>query len=543
MNIHLKLHRKHLVSMFILLFMATGCLQKQPPLTDTTPAKHIPSPSPSRQDSPSPAFLQASPSPTATVFPTILFMTQTANADTTNKWHYLFPSEIDQETNEVIRLALQNRLFHRPLRWGKLFFSYVLVKPPEKIPTGKTCVYLFVEHRIFYVDQGKLIERGGGDIPAAVIMEKQTNGWWVDVKTPISGNWGPSIHEIFPDNIFPLLFHSPPIPYKAIKQNIVRQAEDFFGLPFNTAKNNYLNRKTATPNPIKILTLTPTPTVDITSLSLNISTHVITQKNTITFDVDLFPKVVRPFYKGLLSSGWKIRIFPWPTYSQNRKEPSLILDNLKESLTIYEFSAQVDLKVLENKLGDYRGFTFQILDKNNQVQYQDEFYINQGIKNQYQNSSLSFPEKYPEFARQGIFAGFPNLLSSHVTPIFLTETARDDPSSVTTIVEPKGGFFYLFYDFGFASAAKLTSTKDIEEISKKLVIEVFPYNQNDPIKKASGTKLTGKISGVSGLLHVRFPHQWLDRHRDKEQIYRLLIANENGTVYKEALFRFVPYTP
>ncbi len=478
----------------------------------------------------------STPLPSGTVPPTVFALTMTLKADK-RAGKYLLPTDIDEELAQVIQLALEKRLGPRPPYRGKRFFSYALLAPPEKTADGLIKAYLYVEDRVFYVDHGELIEGGGGNVPAVVTMKKEENGWRVEVQTPEPGRkWASSIREMFPEDLWPLLFHSPPIPHKAIEANIVQQAEAHFGLKFDAARNSF-PQKHSTPTPaVRILTPTPTPTLDISTLALDVSSKVYMGQEEVSIAVDLYPKVRRPFYKGLLSSGWRVEIYRCDDSSSARH--ALVLDRLTDSFGQYEFSVTVPLDELYTKLGNVRGFVYRVVDRAGKVSFQGEFYLQHGLKNQYQgHTQKTFPDGYQEFVNEGVIIGFPNLLDDTVSPVFLSD------GDMITVQEPRGGFYELHFEYGFAKATGITGTEDLQEMSKNLIIALLPRQGDGACDPLGAMPLSGRISGVSGLLSVDFPHEWLNQKRDSPQDFCLRVADKDGNFYKEVYLRFIPYTP
>ena len=522
------LSRKFFVGLVFILLAAAGCTQD----VKTDP--------PANANTTVPDSIVRTPthtvSPSGTVPPTISVLTMTPQADE-RSGKYLLPSEIDEETAQVIQLALEERLAPKPPYRGKRFFSYALLGPPEETADGLITAYLYVEDRVFYVDHGELMEGGGGDEPVVVTMEKKENGWRVDVQTPVPGReWASSIRKMFPEDLWPLLFHSPPIPYKAIETNIVQQAEEHFGLKFDAAKNSF-PQKDSTPTPaVRILTPTPTPTLDVSTLELDVSGKVYMGQDEISIAVDLYPKVGRPFYKGLLSSGWRVEISRCDDGSS--ANPVLVLDRLTDSFGQYEFSVTVSLDELHAELGDSRGFAYRVVDRTGKVFFQDEFYVQQGLKNQYWgHTQKTFPDGYPEYVNDGVVIGFPNLLSDTISPVFLSD------GDMITVQEPRGGFYELHFEYGFANATGLTGTDDLQEMSENLVIELRPRQGDGACAPRGAIPLSGTISGVSGVLSVDFPREWLSQKRDNPQDFCLRVTDKDGNLYKETYLRFIPYAP
>ncbi len=477
----------------------------------------------------------ASTSPTETFSTTVIATTLTPQADD-RRGSYIFPSDIDEEIAEVIQLALERRLAYSTYR-GERFYSYVLVKPLEKTDDGVIKAYLYVKNHVFYVDHGELKEGGIGNIPVALIMEKKEDGWRVEVKKPIE--WGSSIREIFPEEVLPLLFHSPPIPYEAIDENIIQQAEEHFGLIFDPVKNGF-PPKDRTPTPaIRILTLTPTPTVDISSLELDVSGSVLVTDEYISIGVDLYPKVSRPFQKGLLSSGWRIYLYQRRADHNYANQDVLVLDDINSSSpSINEFYVRVSLEKLQTKFRDGRGFVYQVVDEVGNIFWEDEIYLDHDLSKQYpENYPKNFPEDYPDLVKEGLVVGEPNLLSINTVPIFLPQ------GKFIPIEEPQGGFYRLDYIFNLVYTTGITATVEIQNFVDELIIELFPYREDGSYANESAYILSSEVSGAGCLLQANFPHDWLDKKRYNDQRFYLRIADGDGNIYKEAYFHFIPYAP
>lgn len=529
----MNLYKKLFIIIFFATMVAVGCAPTFMPVEEASDTAKIEA--------------TTTMQPSATLMPTLVLLTETAMAQAdqlTGK--YLFPDEIDSKIAEVIQAALEKRLGWKQehiWRGRKQFFSYALFTPLKKSKDGTITAYAQVEYRVFYVEHGALKEGGGGDIPAAVIMEEQENGWDVQVLTPKSGNWGDNIREIFPEEIHPLIFdHSAatkPV-YEAIYHDIVQQAEETFGLVFDEDKNSLqaLGVNDVTPS-VVILTVTPTPTTDISLLEAEISTDVFVTDEHITISVDLYRGYLSAYQRGLLSADWAIQLYKRQTDNHYNPKDAIVLTHLMESARGGEFAVQISLEEVRHRFGDARGLIYQVVDKTGKVFFQDEIYINHNLNRQSPSSTeKSFSDAYSEYVNQGLILGFPNLFSETVIPVFLTE------DNIITVKEPHGGFHSLHFEYGFAQATGITSTNDLQTLSENLVIQVFPYQESDSYSSQEAIALKGKISGVSGVLQASFPHAWLDEksHRVEQKFY-LRIGDKNGNIYKEAYILFIPYTP
>lgn len=478
-------------------------------------------------------------SPARTSFVSEMALTLTPQTDH-RRGSYLFPSDIEEEIAEVIQLALEERLSYSTYR-GERFFSYVLLKPPVKTDTSIIKAYIYVMDRVYYVDQGELKEGGGGNIPVAVILEEKDNGWRVEIETPISGNqWGSSIREIFPEEVLPLLFHSPPIPYEAIENAIIQQAEEHFGLFFDPVKNGFPPTD-STPTPsVRILTLTPTPTLDLSALEPDVSGRAFITDESISISVDLYQGVSRPFQKGLLSSGWHVYLYERRADHNYPDQDVLVLDDNKNysGYSGNEFYVEVPLEEVHHEFGDSRGLVYQIVDEMGEVFWQEEIYLDSELSTQYpENDPRKYPEDYPEIVKTGIVIGEPNLLSINIAPVFLPG------EKFITVNEPQGGFHSLAYRYNIACAMGITASIEMQHVFDELIIELFPYREDGLYATESALFLSGDISEVNGILQANFPHEWLDKKRDDDQKFYLRIADGNGNTCKEAYIHFIPYIP
>ena len=528
----MNLNKFFFITLFFIIFVVVGCGS----MDDSSPPPAIAASNTVKIDSTN----------TITLSPTMVLTTGTPVPQAYNLIeNYLFPEDIDPKIAEVIQAALEMRLGRKQehiYRDGKRFFSYALFSPLEKSDDGVIMAYLQANNRVFYVDHGELKEGGGGNIPAAVIMEERENGWRVDVLTPEAGNWGPSIREIFPEEIHPLIFdHSPAIKpiHEAIYHNIVQQAEEHFGLVFDAEKNNLqaLGINDTTPNVI-ILTVTPTPTTDISTLTLDISGNVYFNEEYISIGVSLYREKISSFQKGLLSSNWAVYLYKRDPDNNYVVQNAIVLDEVKEAATLNEFYVRIPLEQVRQQLGDTRGLVYQVADKTGKVFFQDEIYIDSDLVKQYSdNPERDFPNTYREDLTEGLIIGTPNLLSSNISPVFIPN------ENLITIKESKGGFYNLTYSYNFSLVEGISGSSELEDISKTLIVEVFPHSENDSYTLENKTVLSKEISGVSGILSAEFPHEWSDKKRHSKQKFYLRISDKNGEIYKETYLQFIPYAP
>ena len=481
-------------------------------------------------------------SPSETLSPTVILVTSTEVPQAYNLMEtYLFPDDIDPRIAEVIQAALEKRLSYPPPYQGKQFFSYALFSPLEEMEDGDVRAFLQVVYREFYVEHGEIKEGGGGDIPAVATMEEKENGWRVEIDTPQVGNWGPSIREMFPEEVLPLVFeHGPSLKpiFEIINNNIVQQAEEHFGLVFDADKNSLLATNKNRPEPsVIILTLTPTPTTDISVLEPNVSARVFVDDEHISIDVNLYRERITPFQQGLLSSGWLVYLYKRRADNNYSIQDAIVFDDAKKQGPSSEFIVSVSLEQVRRHFGDTRSLFYQIVDKDGEIFLQEDIYIDTELTQQYpDNPEKDFPNDYHEDLNDGVVIGNPNLLSSNISPVFISN------EDFITIKEPQGGFHSLAYSYRFRSIEGITSTAEWENFSKTLVIEVFPYREDGLYTSENKTVLLKEISGVDTVLSAQFPHEWLDKKWNGAQKFYLRITDESGNILKEAYLQFIPYT-
>jgi len=475
------------------------------------------------------------PSPTPTALPAAWATTATPEADNRIA-RYLFPADIDPETALLIQRAIEARMSHKG-DCARCFFAYALLKSPQRDADGTITAYVYVREQAFDVLRGKLREGCKAGLPAVVTLTPAENGWRADVQTPGAGtHWAVDIHALFPEDIWPLAFHPPPALHRALEADVIRQAEAYFGVPYDPKESRLSVQPTPTPD-VVIFTPTPTPTVDVFALTPNVSADVNVRKANVTIEVDLYPDVRRAFYKGLLSAGWRVRVFsrqPDPHASARVLEWT----NMGEAVGRYEFIARVPLETLWQRLGDRRGFVYHVTDARGQVFWKGTFYVDAGLQFQYQGDvAQPFPQGYPDYLREGVMVGLPNLHSETVAPVFL-------PAGDTfTVQEPRGGFYDLYFEYNLAVAEGISSSKDLEAMKETLAVAVLPCGEDGVCAASPVLRLPVTVSGGSGSLRASFPHAWLDQRRSRDQFFRLQVVDASGRVYKMAMLHFVPFTP
>ena len=444
---------------------------------------------------------------------------------------YIFPSQIDQKIAEVIQRGLEERLVFTTIR-GDVFYSYVLLKPVEQTGDNVLTAYLYVQFREFYVDRGELFEGGGGNIPAALIMEEKEQGWHIDLQTPTPGNqWGSSIRDIFPEDVWPLLVQSPPLPYEAIGENTIHQAEEQFGLKFDPEENSFPPTGNTPTHAVQILTLTPTPTVDLSTLDLKVSVLLFITSAGITIQIDLYPKVKRPYYKGLLSSGWRVFIHQRNRDNKYTEGKALILDEIHESENQYEFSVRTTVEDIQHQFENRRDLIYQIVDQSGNVAWQDDLYLSMNLS-QYSDNNLP-----GDISNNGWVVGKPNLMDED--QIFYTD--RQEKFIVITGI--RGGFYELVYTFNLAGVTGITATSEMEALAEEIICELFSYDDDGNTLAKNSEFLSGEVIFIAGLYSVYFPPDWLSSEQFPERSYYLKITDGNGTIIQEDFIHFFPYIP
>ena len=518
----LKFHQLPIFFICLLSCILTGC-----------GGEIIPSPGPSStailtKTSPKPVTITPIPT-TPSPMPTEFYSTQTAEADPRLD-SYLLPAEIDPEIAQVIQLALIERQHYTPRR-GKYFTTYVLLGPLEKTTDGQDKAYLFTRSQEFYVEGGELKEAGGGQLPAALSLEKHPQGWHVELETPAGGDWGTRLREIFPEDLLPLLTNFPTQIRQEIKKNLIQQAESYFGVEYTDGGEDYSYLGHTPTPPVVLLTLTPTPTVDLASLKPTVKASSLVTINSVSISVNLYDGLTREFQKGLVSADWHVYLFHRSPDRNYPLESGLLLDGYKEYAgpSGYEFALHIPLEEVLSYAEENRGLVYQVINNQGEVFWEEEIYLGTGLVHTYFNAEgKDFPNDFPKDVNEGVMLGTPNLISNKEILIFTPENDE------FIVQEPTGGYFSLSYQY---RVPHLTSTTALEELSEALVFELYT-------ESAGGNNnvlcLEGGISGTSGVLKVDFPHSWLDHEWENMEEYLLIIQDTSGSFYKEISFQFNP---
>jgi len=520
----------HLVTLFLICSMTwtlTGCGAGEIPSPGLSMTAQPATPSPELTP---PTAIPTTPSP----MPTGLYSTRTAEADFRLD-HFLFPAEIDPEIAQVIQLALVERQHYTP-RYGRYFTTFVLLKPLETNAKGQHQAYLFTRSQEFYVEGGKLKEAGGGQLPAALTLEEHTEGWHVEMETPAGGDWGTRLREIFPADVLPLLSNFPSQIRQDIKQNLVQQAESYFGVAYQESENGYPSFINTPTPPVVLLTLTPTPTVDIRSLIPRVRARTLVTQNTVSIHVNLYDGLTSEFQKGLVSADWHVYLFNRRLDENYPLENGLLLDGYKEydGPSGYEFVLHIPLEELRAFAGENRGLVYQVIDDQGEVFGEGEIYLVDDLTARfYHDDDKDFPGKYPQEINQGIFKGSPNRMTEKYINVFTEENGE------YIIHEPPGGFFNLTYIYGIMFSGELAEPVGVNELSETITAELYSYQTTGGLLAGDELELEKEIMPSLGILEVSFPHSWLDSAGSSSGKYTLVIQVPNGVLYKEIPFQLI----
>lgn len=507
----------------LLAWTLTGCGGELSPMPGPSSTAN---PSGTSPEPPSITPIPTTPSP----MPTQFYGTHTAEADPRLD-SYLFPDEIDPEIAQVIQLTLMERGLFKP-RLGKYFTTYVLLCPLEKTADGQHIAYVFTRSQEFYVEGGGLKKAGGSQIPAALIMEKHPQGWHVELETPFTGgDWGTRLREIFPEDVRPLLANFPSLISEGIWQDLIQQAESYYGVEYTEGGEDYSYLGYTSTPPVVILTLTPTPTADLASLTPNIKASSLVTTTSVSIRVNLYDGVTREFQKGLVSADWHVYLYHRSPDGYYPLESGILLDGYKEydGHSGHEFSLHISLEEMLSYAGGNRGLVYQVVDNQGDVFWQEEIYLGTDLRRTYFNAEgKDFPNNFPEDLDEGVFVGTPNLIANKEIPIFIPEDGG------FIIQEPSGGFFSLSYQY---RVPEITATAELQELSKALAFDLYLVNDSSSVYSLS---LGGEVSGSSAVLSVNFPHSWLDQERFRSEEYLLVIQDQTGSFYRKIPFQFKP---
>jgi len=497
------------------------------------------------------ANLESAPSTTSylTLTPSVTGSAPSADLTQLANDGYIFPSAIeDPIIAEVIQLALTDRIGIASFG-GEPFCSYALLMPLQTDTDGTIKAYVWVFCQEFYEQNGALQRGTGSSVAAALTLEERVEGWSVEFQRPISGNqYWTSIQEIFPTQTWDLIQRKTCVG--TLLQNTVQAAEDSFGLPVNPTPYLVLSATpTNTPRPtssVRILTPTPTPTLPILStLIIEVSRVGVSQQSSNNGPLWIFVRLesvpelstgplnnrLTSFQKGQLSSGWCVYLYQRRLDDDYSNQPALVLDDVKNTHEWqYTFEVEFTQEEIRDQLGDHRDLVYQIVDGAGKVSWQSELYNSIGLSR--------LPVYYDSDTATGVVVGYPKLVSED-TALFTHQ------GTFISIEEPRGGFDHLHYEFDFLMESGTTMTSfDLIELTEELAIRVFPFREDGEYATENSFALSGRTLGGGGpFFQVHFPYDWLSEAFKIDQNYYLSIADDEGHIYIEEYFHFIPYTP
>jgi hypothetical protein len=337
--------------------------------------------------------------------------------------------------------------------------------------------------------------------------------------------------EIFPEDIRPLLSNFPTRIGQGIWQDLIQQAESYFGVDYTDEGDGY-SFSGYTPTPaVVILTLTPTPTTDLASLNPRVRASSLVTTESVSISVNLYDGVTREFQKGLVSADWHVYLFHRNPDGNYPLESGLLLDGYKEydGYSGHEFFLRLSMEEMLSYAGENRGLVYQVVDNMGEVFWEEEIYLGKDLSYTYFNmEGKDFPNDFPKDLDEGVIVGTPNLMSKEEILVFIPE------DNGFFVQEPPGGFFSLSYEY---RVPEITATAELQELSEALAIDLYLVNDSGNIYLLS---LDGEVSGTSAVLTVRFPHSWLDQARTNMEEYLLVIQDQTGSFYREINFQFSP---
>jgi hypothetical protein len=231
-----------------------------------------------------------------------------------------------------------------------------------------------------------------------------------------------------------------------------------------------------------------------------------------------------------LTVGWHVLIYCYRTNGIYINQPFLIIENLKIEGNVGNVSlnGEVQREDLRIKFGDCRAFTFQLVDKQKNIQ-QGNFVLNP-------NAGLYDSKEVRESVNEGVFIGYPYSLYENETSFFQQET-------FTTIFEPQGGFYRLYYMFYFNPTIGNASIHELEKIATELSIKLFQYKESGEYTNESYYPLQGELQTTWGGYILDLPIDYLKENQNDNNMYYLQFVDSTGNIIKEEYFIFIPYSP
>ena len=231
-----------------------------------------------------------------------------------------------------------------------------------------------------------------------------------------------------------------------------------------------------------------------------------------------------------LTSGWYIFIFRYRVDHTYSNQPALIIDNLqvKTDSAHHNITASLSPKDLQAQLGDYRAFAFQVFDEVHNIKWEGRF-------------SLAPPNAVPihwddikgSFV-DGIIFGYPHSRLEN-------ETAFVRKDKTITIIEPRDGFYLLYYMYDFSTVTGITATAEQESLAGELKISLFSYTDDGEYSSENSKELRGEVISVAGVSYIYLPIEWLENIINNTQPFYLRITDGDGNMIKEDFIQYIPY--
>lgn len=231
-----------------------------------------------------------------------------------------------------------------------------------------------------------------------------------------------------------------------------------------------------------------------------------------------------------LTSGWRIFIFRYRVDHIYSNQPALIFNNLqvKTDSAHHNITADLSPKDIQDQFGDYRAFTFQVFDEAHNLKWQGRFSL---------APSNAVPINWDEIKDNfvdGIIMGYPHSRLEN-------ETAFVRQDKAITIIEPRDGFYLLYYMFDFSTVTGITATSEQEALAKELNIDLFSYRDDGEYSSETPKELRGEVVSVAGVSYVYLPIEWLKKTNNYTQPLYLRITDGDGNIIKEDFIQYIPY--
>ena len=231
-----------------------------------------------------------------------------------------------------------------------------------------------------------------------------------------------------------------------------------------------------------------------------------------------------------LTADWQIFIFQYRVDNIYTNQPALILDNLQVKTDSAHHNITTDLnpKDLQDHLGDIQAFTFHVYDEAHNIKWEDRFSLAP-------NNAVPINwDEIKDYFVDGIIMGYPHSRLEN-------ETAFVRQDKAITIIEPRDGFYLLYYMFDFSTVTGITATSEQEALAKELKIELFSYRDDGEYSSETPKELRGEVISVAGVSYVYLPIEWLKKITNYTQPLYLRITDGDGNIIKENFIQYIPY--